>query len=501
MQDTGRIARPITPTARRVVFGGQLAPDTLDELRLASDVDRAHLVMLTEVGVVAPGRAANLLRAIHELRATDFAPLLGRPATRGTYLAYEDWLIERCGMSSGGMLALGRSRNDLAATVSRLQLRLPYGRLSGAILRLLAALVGRSRRFNAVVMPAYTHYQPAVPTTYGHYLAGVALAVGRDLAGIEVAGEELDSCPLGAGAGGGTTVPIDPGRTAALLGFSRPVTHSGDAVASRDLALRLLAAASVLGVTMTRAANDLLAWTTAEFGFLRLPDELVGSSSMMPQKRNPFLLEHVAGRSATALGAFVSSSAAMRAAPFSNSVAAGTEACAPVAAALDAASEAAVLLRLVLAGARPDPEAMLARASAAHTGATALAEALALGSGIPFREAHRGVGRLVNQAEAEGLDLRQAALRSEDLVLREALRAGDNGGSVLRACEPVAVVRTARYGAGPGGPHPAPGLREAALAWAASVSRRRLRRRRWALAASCLDDATARLLGTGAGTP
>ena len=164
-------------------------------------------------------------------------------------------------------------------------------------------------------MPGYTHYQAAVPTTYGHHLGGVAGAIDRDLEALAAASAGLDTSPLGAGVGHGTTQPIAPVRTAALLGFERPAPHSLDAVASRDVVLRLLAAAAVLGVTASRLAADLLLWTTAEFAFLELPDELVGSSSAMPQKRNPFLLEHVKGRSARAAGAFVAAATAMHASP------------------------------------------------------------------------------------------------------------------------------------------------------------------------------------------
>ncbi|HEV3363817.1 MAG TPA: lyase family protein, partial [Acidimicrobiia bacterium] len=235
----------------------------------------------------------------------------------------------------------------------------------------------------------------------------------------------LDTSPLGAGTGHGSALPIAPARTAALLGFERPAPHALDAVASRDVVLRLLSAAAVLGVTASRLAADLLLWTTAEFAFLELPDELVGSSSAMPQKRNPFLLEHVKGRSARAAGAFVAAATAMHAAPFSNSVAVGTEGCAGVVEALDAAAHSVTLLRLVVAGARPRPGAMLARAIAGQTTATAAAERLVAEEGLSFREAHRLVGRLL--AEERPLDDRNAD-----------------------GLDPMAVALGARFGGGPG---------------------------------------------------
>jgi len=325
MEDTGRIRRPLDPRARQVVFGDHVEQAIRDELPFYVAIDRAHLVMLLERGILPRESGRRLLAAMDDLVARDYAPLRGRPAPRGLYLLYESWLVETLGEDVGGAVHLARSRNDINATVLRLRLRGTYRALAREVLRLLATLVRRAERHAGLTMPVYTHWQPALPVTYGHYLAGVAAALGRDLRGIEDAAADLDRCPLGAGAAGGTTIPIDTERTAALLGFAEGVRHSLDAVASRDLVLRLLAAAAVLGVTLSRVATDLQLWSTAELDLVRFPDELVGSSSMMPQKRNAFLLEHVKGRGGAPLGAFTAAAMAMHATPFSNSVAVGTE--------------------------------------------------------------------------------------------------------------------------------------------------------------------------------
>ncbi|MDQ1505018.1 MAG: argininosuccinate lyase [Actinomycetota bacterium] len=435
MDDTGRIRRPLTPSARRIVFGEPATGPS--ELALVSRVDRAHLVMLSEEGLVAREAAATLLIEIERLRAGRFAALDGAEARRGRYLLYEDWLAARLGEATAGILRTGRSRNDLNATVLLLRLRPPVERLLSETLRLQAILLAGARRHAGTVMPGYTHYQPAVPTTYGHHLGGVARALDRDLETLGAAAVGLDTSPLGAGTGHGTAQPINPLRTAALLGFTRPAPHSLDAVASRDVVLRLLAAAAVLGVTVSRLAADLLLWTTAEFAFLELPDELVGSSSAMPQKRNPFLLEHVKGRSARAAGAFVAAATAMHATPFANSVAVGTEGCAGAVEALDAAADSVTLLRLVVAGARPQPAAMLARAAAGQTTATAWAERLVTEEGLSFREAHRLVGQLLTDADETDRRSPAAPVRMPDH--RD-----------VAGLDPTSVARAARFGAGPG---------------------------------------------------
>src|SRR5215217_4622929 len=339
-------------------------------------------------------------------------------ARRGWFLLYEDYLIENLGAETGGILQTGRSRNDLNATVFRLRLRAPYLRLLNEELRLQAILLRRAEKFAGVVMPAYTHYQAAVPVTYGHYLAGVAQAINRDIDELFFAGRELEVCPLGAGAVGGTTWPLDTARTAELLGFDRPSANSFDAVASRDLILRLLSATAIFGVTLSRLAADLLLWSTAEFGFFSFPDNLVGSSSMMPQKRNPFLLEHVQGRSTAALGAFVASATAMNGRPFTNTIAVGTEAVAHVWPALQNIMEAATLARLVIAGAKPQPETMLRRAESGYTEATELANRLVAEGDFFFRTAHKHVGSIICEA-----------IENESATLWEAVanRQGKNG--------------------------------------------------------------------------
>jgi argininosuccinate lyase len=351
--------------------------------------------MLRDQGVLTEARAVRLLRAIRTLERAGFAPLRAREAPRGWYLRYESYLIDKEGPEIGGQLQTARSRNDLNATLAQLSARQAFARLSRALLRLQVSLLRRAARFRAVTMPVYTHGQPAEPITYGHYLAGVAEAVERDIAGLLDAARGLERCPLGAAAAAGTALPIDAVQTARSLGFLRPVRHSLDAVASRDALIRLLAAAAIASVTLSRAACDLLQWATNEFALIRLPDHLVGSSSAMPQKRNPFVLEHVQGLAASLTGALTTMLAAVGAAPFTNSVIVGTEAIKPFGPAMADAAKAATLLRLVIADAQPDPERMRSRATHGLTSATALAVRVMADRDLDYRSAHHLVGRMI----------------------------------------------------------------------------------------------------------
>jgi argininosuccinate lyase len=441
MENTGRIRRPLIPAARRIVLSQGLEPQSQEELRYISQVDLAHVLMLARQGIVSRGRAARLLTAIVRLRDSAFTPLQQRQATRGTFLLYEDFLIETEGAEVGGMLQTARSRNDLNATVLKLRLRKPYLQLLQQTIRFHAVLLRRSEEYADVIMPVYTHGQAAMPSTYGHYLAGIATALARDLDGLLSVSGEMQRCPLGAGAVAGTTFPIDTRYTSALLGFAFDSLNSLDAVANRDLVPQLLAAASIYSVNVSRLAADLLQWTTAEFDFLRLPDELVGSSSAMPQKRNPFLLEHVLGRTSSQLSAFVQSLMAMHSAPFTNSISVGCEAVKPVWNALQSLTETVHLMCLIVGRATPNRDKMCARALEGFTTATEFANRLVCDRCFDFRSAHRIVGEAISAAIEKGSN-----------VLEEVAGVAAGKGLILASdsFSPAAVVQSLEFGGGPG---------------------------------------------------
>ena len=440
MEDTGRIRKGLQASARRIVFAGALTSGFKNEMEFITEVDRAHIVMLLDQHLIADDTGRRLLQEISRLRGLEYAPLRERDAGRGIYLCYESFLIETLGEEIGGMLHLARSRNDLNATVFRLKLREPFLKLVRKALRLQVVLLKRAGRFKDAVMPAYTHYQAAVPITYGHYLAGIAQALNRDIRGLMNGSDGLQRCPLGAGAAGGTSAPIDSDRTAELLGFQQAVIHSLDAVASRDLALRLLAAAAILATTLSRIAEDFLLWSSSEFGFLSFPDNLVGSSSMMPQKRNPFLLEHIQSRGTAALGAFVSAITATQGAPFTNSIRVSGESVSTIWTALEKVCEAAHLAALVVSGATPNLHTMRVRAQIGFTSATELATRLALGGAGCFRSVHHRVGEVITRAvEEHNGDLESIACRE----FANNLPAG-----LLPDLDPAAVARSCAYGGG-----------------------------------------------------
>lgn len=462
---TGRLTGTLLPEAQRIAQQPGVDAALGGDLRLAVDVDRAHLVMLLEQRIVPRPAALALLAEIDDLQRLDFGPLRHRPAPRGWYLMYEGYLAERLGPTVAGWLPTGRSRNDLSATLALLKLRDVFQILITATIRLQLTLLRRARGELTTVLPGFTHGQPALPITLGHYLAGVAHGVDVDLERLVGLLPELDRCPLGAGAMGGTTLPIDPDRTAELLGFTRPCSNSLAAVASRDGIARLLADAAVFSTRLSRVATDLRDWTGCTPPLLRLPDSLVGSSSMMPQKRNVYLLEHIQGMAAAPVGAFTTFAAGAQKTAFSNSIAVHTEGPAFADEAIRRSADAATLLRLLVQHAEADPDAMRRRAEDGFTNATELANRLALSDGRGFRAAHQEVGRAARAALEH-----QSGLLAE-VHLPPGLTATD--------FDVARIAGASRYGGGPSPDQVAESLDELTNRLRPLVPRVRGASRRW----------------------
>jgi argininosuccinate lyase len=399
---TGRLHQPVTATARRILFEQNVNEQIDAELGVMCHIDKAHILMLQKAGLIGQPCAKQMLLTICSLEKSKFAPLRDRSFERGLYLSYESYLIERLGLDVGGMLQTGRSRNDLKATVQKIRMRKMFSTLLRSAIRLQCVVIRRATQNSQVVMPAYTHCQVAEPSSLGHYLAGVAASLDRNIAFLIAACDDVHCSPLGASAIAGNLLPIDCMMTARLLGFRTTHRNSIDAVASRDLTWRILAAAAILCTDLSRVATDLLQWSTAEFGLIEFPDDLVGSSSAMPQKRNPFLLEHVQGRSASPLAVLVHTLAASRNVGFTNSISVGTESMRLVETGMRDAENTCTLLRLAITGLIINSERMKGRVVEGFANASALAIWLMRNKQMDFRSAHRRVGEMINEAVNAG---------------------------------------------------------------------------------------------------
>ena len=421
------IVRKLPPPAERLA--------TLD--RLAA-IDEAHLVMLVEAGILSATEVAPVLAEIDALRAARYAEIVDQRAPRGIYALYEQALITRLGRRVGGIVHTARSRNDINACLFKLESREWLTLTFRALWRLRATLLAKSADSLDVILPVYSQFQPGQPGTLAYYLWSLDAALSRDQQALAGLIDALQICPLGAGAGAGTDFPIRPEITAELLGFSSCQRSALDAVASRDLAARLLGAWAVCSTTLSRLAQDLQLWTMGDVGLFSLPDQLAGGSSLMPQKQNPYLLEIVKGKLVSLPTALSFSLHAMQKTPFANAIEVGTEAVSVCGQAANSFADSCDLLRLMIEGLAAQAGRGEAASRRGLVVATQVANALVRDQHMAFHEAHRVVGSRITDALEAGDDPQQALAALTDYPLDdlpaaiEALRYGGGPGAVGR---------------------------------------------------------------------
>lgn len=315
--------------------------------------------------------------------------------------AIERWLIQRLG-DTGARIHAGRSRNDLVVTDLRLWLKHTIPRIARGVYDLQEALYRLARDHVDTLMPGYTHLQRAQPTVLSHHLMAHAFALSRDFERVIAAYRRCDVSPLGAAAFSGTTLPLDARSAALALGFSKVFDNAADAVSDRDFALEFLAASAILGVHLSAIGEELVLWTSREFGFATLDDAFATGSSIMPHKRNPDVGELSRAKSARLTSNLVRLLGVLKGLPltYNRDLQEDKEVV------FDTADTVEVVLG-ALKGAMQTisfhPQAMQAACSE-DQGAAGLAEALVL-KGMPFRQAHELVGRFVAAAEVEGINL------------------------------------------------------------------------------------------------
>ena len=273
---------------------------------------------------------------------------------------------------------------------------------------LAGALSDRAEEHTDTVMPGYTHTQPAQPISVGFHLLAHGFALARDLTRLDSARTAADVSPLGAGALAGTTLPLDVTVSASALGFSNVFDNAMDAVSERDFALDLLYATSVLGVHLSRLAEEIVLWTSPQYGFARLPDGWSTGSSMMPQKRNPDMAELIRGRAAPAIGDLTGLLALLKSLPLAYDRDLQEDK-APLFASVSRARGCVAGMKAMIEGIEFDVEALSAAALGGAMWATDLAEIL-VSRGVSFREAHGTVGGLVARLEESGESLAASIL-------------------------------------------------------------------------------------------
>ncbi|GAA1532387.1 lyase family protein [Brevibacterium picturae] len=383
-----------------IVYGTPEPASRRRSYEVQTQVDLAHLVMLREQELVAPDVVARLAQTIQELRTTGFEDLIERPAPRGMFMAYEDYLSERLGHDTGGRLHTGRSRNDLNATTHSMITRDAWLRTLEASASTVELLTSNARKHSNAPFPGFSHWQPAMPSTFGGYLANVGLSLAQQVQYVAALEPYFDSCPLGACAGFGTNVPIDSEVVAGLLGYHRGPDGALAAVADRSVTSFLLGGLAEIATLSSRLAADLQFWSAGPVRLLQFPDDLVGMSSIMPQKRNAFVLENIKGRCASVISAHTECLLAMKSAPFANTIEVAGEAVSVQDAAVSKHIEIATLINRHIEGAEPLEEACVRVMKEGNVTATFEAERMVLEEGLAFRDAYNAVRELTGKSSA-----------------------------------------------------------------------------------------------------
>lgn len=417
---------------------------------------QAHVVMLHDCGIVSRAHAARILGALDRIGGLDYESLAGRAGGGGAddiHELVESLVVAEAGADAGGRMHTARSRNDQVAADMRMKVRDDAMGIMDLIVEAAGALVGLAAGHTRTAMPLYTHLQQAQAGTLSHYLLAHADALLRDHGRFAGAFGRANLSPLGAGPVGGTRLPIDREKTARLLGFDGLVENSIDATSSRDFAAEFASAAAVMMSNASRLAEDLVMWSSAEFGFVELSDRFASPSSVMPQKKNPDVLELVRGRAASTIGGLVAVLGAVKGLP--TGYGRDLQEIKPH---VWAASRAAAGTLSVLAGAigtaSVNRAAMRRAAGGARGYLTALdvADRLVEEEGIAFRAAHGIAGRLVQAADAAGVPL--ARLGAAD-VRKAARGTGAAAGAVARIVGECTVSDSLRSRASRGSAGPA----------------------------------------------
>lgn len=375
----------------------------------------AHARMLGDNGIISKADVKTIIQGLESI-ADEIAEdrFHWSVSLEDVHMNIESRLRDLVG-DAAGRLHTARSRNDQVATDFRLYIRDTIDIFDRAIAELQFALACKAAENAATAMPGFTHLQPAQPVTFGHHLLAYVEMLARDRGRFADTRRRLNECPLGAAALAGTSFPIDRKATAAALQFDRPTANSLDSVSDRDFVLETLSTASICAMHLSRFAEEIVIWSTPQFGFIRLTDSWTTGSSIMPQKRNPDAAELVRARVGRVAGAFQSLLLVMKGLPlaYSKDMQEDKEVTFD---ALDSFATAVSAMSGMVKDMEPNKERMLAAAGAGFSTATDLADWLVRELNLPFRDAHHVTGAIVAEAERRNIGLEELALADLQII-------------------------------------------------------------------------------------
>lgn len=420
----------------------------------------AHCEMLAAQGIIDAQSAEAIVQGLGKVRTEIEAGAFEfKTALEDIHMNVESRLAELIGPAAG-RLHTARSRNDQVATDFRLWVRDTIDSVDIALADLQQALCEKAVQHAGTVMPGFTHLQSAQPVTFGHHMMAYVEMLGRDRGRFADARKRLNECPLGAAALGGTNFPIDRFRTAKALGFDRPTANSLDSVSDRDFALEALSAAAILAMHLSRFAEEIVIWTSAQFAFVKLSDKFTTGSSIMPQKRNPDAAELVRAKSGRIFGSLIGLLTVMKGLTlaYAKDMQEDKE---QTFDALDALALCIAATAGMVRDMEPDAKQLKKAAGSGYSTATDLANWLVQNLNMPFRDAHHVTGRIVGLASGKGVDLEKLTLAEMQSVEP---RINDGIFSVL------SVTNSVKSRLSYGGPAPA-NVKKQAKRWLAHLAK------------------------------
>ena len=415
----GRFSEPTDAFVQRFT-----ASVDFDQRLFEQDIDGslAHAAMLAQQDILTLDELQSIQQGLEEIRTEIKAGQFNWSiALEDVHMNIEAALTAKIGVT-GKKLHTGRSRNDQVATDIRLFLRAAIDTINVELTRLQTGLATIAEREAATIMPGFTHLQTAQPVTFGHHMLAWFEMLERDHGRLQDCRRRLNYCPLGAAALAGTTYPIDREFTATQLGFTAPTNNSLDSVSDRDFAIEFCAAASIVMTHLSRCAEELVLWTSAQFDFIRLPDRFCTGSSIMPQKKNPDVPELVRGKTGRVNGHLISLLTLMKGQPLAYNKD-NQEDKEPLFDTVDTLHDCLRAFADMLPALETNPGVMREAAQRGYATATDLADYL-VKKGLPFRDAHEVVGQAVAYGVTNDKDLAQidlaelqkfSALISEDV--------------------------------------------------------------------------------------
>jgi argininosuccinate lyase len=388
-----------------------------DQILWRQDIagSRAHVKMLAQQAIVTESDAAAILKGLDAVaQEIESGQFQFSRALEDVHMNVESRLAALIG-APAGRLHTARSRNDQVATDMRLWVRDTLDELDTQMRDLQLALAEKAQEHAGSVMPGFTHLQSAQPVTFGHHLMAYVEMLARDRSRLKDARARMNECPLGAAALAGTSFPIDRFATAKALAFDRPTANSLDSVSDRDFVLEALALASICGMHLSRLAEEIVLWTTPQFGFIRLSDAFSSGSSIMPQKRNPDAAELVRAKSGRVIGALIALLVVMKGLPmaYAKDMQEDKEGT------FDALPTLSLMLAAMTGMIRdmvPDTKTMKKAAGTGYATATDLADWLVRSLNMPFRDAHHVTAKLVGVASQRKVGLEKLSLNEMQKV-------------------------------------------------------------------------------------